>query len=173
MGGLSRMGGPHRMNERMASNERNMLKGDGAMGDAARRRWLSSEFIGNVPGKVEAVGELRDEDGSNLAYLSFSTERDIITDIGVTVSADCPEILRAALAATCSLAHMKAVMAADLINPDDVMGQLEGEGGDDEYFASLMAILTLKNALASYADHRRVENAGWNSGDKETVKGAS
>jgi hypothetical protein len=122
------------------------------------QKWLASPVFRRRPENVKAIGELQGPDGKTMAALFFSTERDIIVQIGVEAGEGCSDLLKAALAAAAMLAEHKAVMAADLIGPDQLLETLGSTGSDEDYYAALMAVLTLKNALHSYADYRAMEN---------------
>lgn len=119
-----------------------------------------SSCVGHIPDDIKAMGELNGTDGKRLLTIAFTTRRDLVSDIGVTAEAACSEELKAAAAAGCALAKGKAIMAVDLLTPEDILKPLsdETEPADSEYFVALMALMAIKNALASYAAYRSAEN---------------
>ncbi|HBP24437.1 MAG TPA: hypothetical protein DD632_03140 [Oribacterium sp.] len=122
--------------------------------------YSGSPYVGHIPGEIKAMGELNGTDGKRLLTIAFTTRRDLVSDIGVTAEAACSEELKAAAAAGCALAKGKAIMAVDLLTPEDILKPLsdETEPADSEYFVALMALMAIKNALASYAAYRSAEN---------------
>jgi hypothetical protein len=125
---------------------------------------LEKETSRAVP---ETISELRDRENRLLACLSFSTERDIITQVRITTTALCSDGQKKALDSLAGLIRGKAVMAADLVTPDDILHSLgvPAENADDEqYYYALMALLTLKNALSGFADYRAAVNRGADHG---------
>ena len=122
--------------------------------------YAGSTCVGHIPDDIQAMGELNGTDGKRLLAITFTTHRDIISDIGVIAEATCSEELKAAAAAECALAKGKAIMAVDLFTPEDILKLLSDDEApaDTEYFVALMALMAIKNALASYAAYRSAEN---------------
>lgn len=116
-----------------------------------------------IPDPLQALGEITCPDGKRLLSIAFSTGRDIITAIGYGVEASCPAPLKACAAAVCELARGKAVMAAELLGPDDIAAVLADDGilEDEVYYAAVLATLALKNAVSSYASYRSSDLKAW------------
>ena len=95
-----------------------------------------------------------------LLMMALTTERDVVTDIGIQTSDQCAQTLKAAAAVACDKAKGKAVMAMELISPDDILNELSDttEVDDGEYYIALMAVMVIKNTLSSYAAYRSAEN---------------
>lgn len=122
--------------------------------------YSKSEYVGHVPRHIKAMGELKGPDGKMLLMMAFTTERDVVTDIGIQASDQCAQTLKAAAAVACEKAKGKAVMALELISPEDILKTLsdETEVDDHEYYIALMIIMMIKNTLSSYAAYRSAEN---------------
>lgn len=122
--------------------------------------YSKSEYVGHVPRHIKAMGELKGPDGKTLLMMALTTERDVVTDIGIQTSDQCAQTLKAAAAVACDKAKGKAVMAMELISPDDILNELSDttEVDDGEYYIALMAVMVIKNTLSSYAAYRSAEN---------------
>lgn len=122
--------------------------------------YSKSEYVGHVPRHIKAMGELKGPDGKTLLMMALTTERDVVTDIGIQTSDQCAQTLKAAAAVACDKAKGKAVMAMELISPDDILNGLSDttEVDDGEYYIALMAVMVIKNTLSSYAAYRSAEN---------------
>lgn len=122
--------------------------------------YSKSEYVGHVPRHIKAMGELKGPDGKTLLMMALTTERDVVTDIGIQTSDQCAQTLKAAAAVACDEAKGKAVMAMELISPDDILNGLSDttEVDDGEYYIALMAVMVIKNTLSSYAAYRSAEN---------------
>lgn len=117
----------------------------------------------NIPSNIQAMGEIQDPEGKTLLTISFCTHRDLISEIGYSAVASCPPLLRACAAAVCHLAFERAIMAAELIGPNEVIALISDDGSVDDqtYYFVLLAILALKNALSSYASFRSNDYMLW------------
>ncbi|MGN0159542.1 MAG: hypothetical protein ACI39W_10520 [Brotaphodocola sp.] len=124
---------------------------------ASASRWST------IPTNIQAMGEITGPDGNTLLTISFNTHRDLISEIGYSAPASCPETLRACASAVCQLAFEKAVMAAELLAPSDVALLLSDDGNldDETFYFTVLAILVLKNALSSYASFRSNDYKNW------------
>ncbi len=118
-----------------------------------------AQYLNQKPDSIKAAGELQGQDGKRLAVLYFTTVRDIVTEPGVSAEKECPELIQEALCAACACMEHKAVMSADLITPDQICTKLGWEENDEHYYAALMAVLAVKNALSSYAVYRKENGA--------------
>lgn len=120
------------------------------------KSYASSPDWRSAPACLQALGEITDPEGKKLLSMAFTTSRDIITQIGYSPSSHCPEALCACAAVLCELSIGKAVMAAQLLGPSEILGKLtdDGKAEDSFYYYSLLATLALKNALSSYASYR-------------------
>lgn len=116
------------------------------------------------PENVEALGKVTGPDGEDVVTLSFAADRDIVKDLYVrlndqmSVLPQQTDTMLAVAGAVHELAVGKAVMQMDLIGPKEIAALLTDgeEAGDAEFYAMLLMIMALKNALTSYADYRRV-----------------
>ena len=119
--------------------------------------YSKSEYVGHVPRHIKAMGELKGPDGKTLLMMALTT---VVTDIGIQTSDQCAQTLKAAAAVACDKAKGKAVMAMELISPDDILNGLSDttEVDDGEYYIALMAVMVIKNTLSSYAAYRSAEN---------------
>ena len=108
------------------------------------------------PANVEAMGKVEDPDGKPVITVSFACARDIVKDFYVTLAEESDTMLAIA-GAVKELAEGQAVIALDLIGPKEISELLsEGEeANDQEFYAMLLMIMGLKNAIASYADFRK------------------
>ena len=131
-----------------------------ALSETRISEYSNSEYVGYVPENIKAMGELKDQDGTVLLRMAFTTKRDIITDIGVTTFDHCTEIMKAMSAVACEMARGKAVMALELIGPEDILKVLsdETEADDHEYYTALMVVMIIRNTLSRYASYRSTEN---------------
>ncbi|WP_276855849.1 hypothetical protein [Enterocloster lavalensis] len=131
--------------------------------------YASSRDWWQIPGSLQALGEITGPDGRRLLSIAFAAERDIITSIGYAADETCPPAFAACAAILCGLAHHKAVMAAQLLGPSDIASAIsDGQSfEDDAYYAAVIATLALKNALSSYASHRAVELKAWKAGQPD------
>ena len=122
--------------------------------------YSKSEYVGHVPRHIKAMGELKGPYGKMMLMMSFTTERDVVTDIGIKTSDHCAPTLKAAAAVACEKAKGKAVIAMELISPDDILTALsdQTEVDDGEYYIALMVVMVIKNTLSSYASYRSAEN---------------
>lgn len=134
------------------------------------QEFASSSQWTSIPANIQALGEITGPTGSTLLTISFQTHRDLISEIGYSAPADCPEILRACAAAVCHLAFEKAVMAAELIGPAEIASLLSDDGNldDETFYFSMIAILALKNALSSYASFRSNDYKNWKAGQSNS-----
>lgn len=116
-----------------------------------------------TPSPLQALGEVIGQDGQTLFSIAFTTHRDIITQIGYTPSADCPDALKACAACICALAKDQAIMAAELLGPGQIAEKLSDDGDLDDqlFYFSVLATMGLKNALASYADYKKADLQAW------------
>ena len=116
-----------------------------------------------IPEQYQAISELADPEGKRMLTVGFTTYRDLIDHIGYDAAESCPELLRAALAILFEKAKDKAVVAAHLLGPADVVQTLCGdaEPEDETFYYAVLATLALKNAVSSYADYRKADYAAW------------
>lgn len=118
-----------------------------------------------IPDSIQAYGEITGSDENALLSIAFSTHRDIITEIGYSVSSNSPEELRACAAVVCQLAKDKAVMAGELIGPAEIATLITDDGNMDDqtFYFALVSVLALKNAISSYAAYRTNDFKSWKS----------
>ena len=109
-----------------------------------------------MPRNVEAMGHVTGPDGGEMITISFAAERDIVEDLYIKL-AKPDDTLLAIAGAVRQLAVGQAVVGLELIGPLEIAGLLtDGEEPDDmEFYAMLLMVMALKNALTSYADYRR------------------
>lgn len=124
-----------------------------------------------LPASPQALGEITDENNHRMFSIAFSTHRDIITEIGYLASDACPAALRACTACICELAQGQAVMAAELLGPEEIAGKLTDDGTleDQHYYYAILAALCLKNAIASYAEYRKNDLKVWKAANSQTT----
>lgn len=123
--------------------------------------WTHDAQWQNFPATPRALGELTAKDKSPLLTIAFETHRDIVSAIGYRRGAQAEDALCACAAALCALAKGKAVMALDLLAPADIADVLHVEMDDALFYQAVLAVLCLKNALASYADTRAADYAAF------------
>jgi hypothetical protein len=128
-----------------------------------------------IPAELQALGEINGEDGQNLFSIAFTTHRDIITEIGYSASSACPAPLCGCAACICELAKGKAIMAAQLLGPDDIAKKLSDDGSleDQMYYFAILAILALKNAISSYAEYKKTDLEIWKSQNSKNSPASS
>jgi hypothetical protein len=124
-----------------------------------------------VPTNLQALGEITDENGKTLFSIAFTTHRDIITEIGYSASVSCPAPLCGCAACVCELAKNKAIMAAQLLGPDDIAKKISDDGTmeDQIYYFAVLATLALKNAISSYAEYKKTDLENWKSQNSPTA----
>ena len=139
--------------------------------------YISSHPWNHIPSDVQAMSTMTDQKKQPIISLSFTTHRDVITDIGYTVSntpnhSNCPKELEACVSAVCNLASMQPVMSAELIGPKDIFHELgfTHVPEDTMYYFTVMAVLLLKDTLSSYAGYKKADLKQW---EQEQNKGES
>jgi len=114
------------------------------------------EGVYGLPENAAGIGEVHEPNCEDVLRIGFSTKREIITEIGYTITESACMTVRACAAAAIELAKNKAVMAAYLITHQDIAKLLSdnGELNKENVHCAMMAELALKQAIVNYARQR-------------------
>ena len=119
-----------------------------------------------VPENAPGVCTIQDEDGSAMIRLGFDAHRDYITVIGYEAAPQVSADICAALAALCTIAVNKPVMAAYNLKSEDLAAELSDDGHMDaeNQVAVELAMAALKEAVKVYAKiytDKKAEGEEW------------
>lgn len=120
----------------------------------------------NAPG----ICIVKDEDGNEMLKLGFDAHRDYITVIGYEAAPEVSVDICASLAALCTLAGDKPVMAAYNLTREDLERELSDDGTVDEAngFAISLAMSMLKEALKVYSslyNEKKAQGEEWHGNE--------
>lgn len=110
-----------------------------------------------LPENPEGVGQVTEPSCGDLLTIGFTTRREIITEIGYTLTESaCPPVFASAYHIV-SQAKGQAVMAAYLISWKDIAAALSdnGELNPEHIHCAMMAELALKNAIVNYSQKKK------------------
>jgi len=110
-----------------------------------------------IPEDAQGVGEVKEPSCGDLLRIGFTTHREIITQIGYTLTESaCPPVFACSSYLT-SLAKGQAVVAAYLITWKDIAAALSdnGELNPEHIHCAMMAELALKNAIVNYSQMKK------------------
>lgn len=102
----------------------------------------------------EGVGVCEEPECGDVLEFTFKTQREIITDIGYTITESACPPMKACAAVAAHLAKGKPVLAAYLITHREVA---EKAGGLDkeQIHCAMMAELALKRSIINYSQRRK------------------
>ena len=119
-----------------------------------------TEFQHTLP-QAAASGVVEEPNCHDRLEICFSVRREIITDIGYSLtSTACPTVFACANV-LCELARGKAVLEAYLLTSGDIARQLSDDGTLDRehVHCAMMAELALKRAILQYSTMKKAQLA--------------
>lgn len=116
-----------------------------------------TERIG-LPDGAQAYGRCEEPDCGDVMEVGFKTLREIITDIGYTITDTACPPMKACAAIAAGLAAGKPVMEAYLIDKDAIAAEAGGLDAENMHCA-MMAELSLKRAIVDYSQRKKAEGA--------------
>lgn len=115
--------------------------------------YAAMENVRSLPDNFDGIGSIEEPNCGDILTIAFKSKREIITEIGYTVTEKaCPPVYAAA-SCIVVLAKGKAVMEAFLITAQDIEKLLSDDGKlDKEHFhCAQMAELALKKAIIDHS----------------------
>lgn len=128
--------------------------------------YASASSWQTLPESIHGFSQLTDDKNQLLLSLAFSTHRDLITAIGYLAAPQCPTELLACTSVLCQLSLKQPVLSAQLLGPTSIAVLLSDDSvlDDSTYYFAVLATLSLKNAISSYAQYRKADYHAWKSG---------
>lgn len=123
--------------------------------------WAEDAQFKTLPDDCVASGVAEEPNCHDRLEIFFSTQREIITQIGYTLtSTACPTVF-ACVNVLCGLAKGKSVLEAYLINSADIAKLLSDDGTLDKehVHCAMMAELALKRAILNYSSVKKAQLA--------------
>ena len=114
-----------------------------------------------LPEDFEAIGWVTEPNCGDKLAIAFKTRREVITQIGYSLSdSACPPMFACA-SVLCAMALNKPVLAAYVIKSAEISEALGTDGGLDEQsvHCAMMAELALKRAIMDFSKKRSAELA--------------
>lgn len=99
------------------------------------------------------MGEATEPECGDVLCIYIRTRREIITEIGYTISNGACTTSKVCAAVVCNLALNKPVMEAYLVDADQIAGEI-GDIPQAGKHCAMMAELSLKRAIVNYAKNR-------------------
>ncbi len=113
--------------------------------ESARRKGL--------PEDAQGCGSCREPECGDELVMAIKTRREIITEIGYTITETACPPMKASAAVAAELAQDKAVLEAYLLTKDDIAAVLGGLDKENIHCA-MMAEIALKQAILDYTKRR-------------------